>query len=201
MDQIKLIVALGNPGNSYTNTRHNAAWWFMDMLSDELRLNWKDEKRYFAQVSSFNINNIEGNRQEIKLIMPQTFMNLSGKAVGAIANFYRILPNEILVIHDELDLKVGQVKLKQGGGHGGHNGLKDIISALANNKNFYRLRLGIGHPGDKNLVVNYVLNTPPLEERKLIEQTFAPLCDGVRLLLTQGLSKAQNQINAINFTA
>ena len=136
------------------------------------------------------------NGKEIRFLVPTTFMNLSGKAVGALANFYRIKPEEILVLHDELDLPPGSVKLKLGGGHGGHNGLKDIVAALGNNNNFYRLRIGIGHPGHRDLVAGYVLNKPSPSEREALENALDEAANCVELLFKDGIVKATNRLNS-----
>lgn len=132
----------------------------------------------------------------MRLLVPTTFMNLSGKAVGTLANFYRIQPEEILVAHDELDLPPGIVKIKQGGGHGGHNGLKDIISALGNNKNFYRVRIGIGHPGHKDLVAGYVLSKPSPTDQSLIDSAVDEAGRCVEILFKDGIVKATNRLNS-----
>lgn len=165
MSTIKLIVGLGNPGPSYLDTRHNAGQNFVEDLADYYRIPLAADKKFAGLYGQGLIGN-----QVVKLLVPTTFMNRSGQSVGAVCQFYKIAAEDILVAHDELDIPVGTVKLKQGGGHGGHNGLRDIISALANNKNFHRLRLGIGHPGDKSQVSDYVLKKAPPKER---EQTAA----------------------------
>ena len=162
MTAIRLIVGLGNPGRDYARTRHNAGFWWVTQCAEQLHIVLKPESRFFG------IAGRHADGAEINLLLPQTFMNLSGKAVVARARFYKILPEEILVVHDELDLPPGVAKLKQGGSHGGHNGLKDIAAQLGSPQ-FWRLRLGIGHPGQKNEVVNYVLNPPGVDEVDLIE--------------------------------
>ncbi len=134
--------------------------------------------------------------EDVRLLVPTTFMNLSGKAVAAMATFYRINPDEILVAHDELDLPPGVAKFKLGGGHGGHNGLKDIISKLGNNPNFHRLRVGIGHPGDKNKVVGFVLGKPPASEQKLIDDAVDEAARCTEIWLKDGLTKATNRLHA-----
>ncbi len=136
------------------------------------------------------------NGKEVRLLVPTTFMNLSGKAVGALASFYRIKPEEILVIHDELDLPAGVAKLKQGGGHGGHNGLKDIVAQLGNNNNFYRLRIGIGHPGHRDLVAGYVLNKPSPADRDALEKVLDEATDCVEMIFKDGMVKATNRLNS-----
>ena len=164
MQGIQLIVGLGNPGPQYEATRHNAGFWWVDQIAAEhgARLNAEGKFQGIA-------GRLKQGDHEAWLLKPSTFMNASGRAVSAIANFYKIAPQAILVVHDELDLGPGTVKLKKGGGHGGHNGLKDIAAALGT-PDFWRLRLGIGHPGDRNEVVNFVLKPPSRDEMHGIEQ-------------------------------
>ncbi|OGT17405.1 MAG: aminoacyl-tRNA hydrolase [Gallionellales bacterium RIFOXYB12_FULL_54_9] len=164
MDSIRLIVGLGNPGREYETTRHNVGFWWVDELAGSANFSFRTEAKFHGLAARAQLHG-----HEVALLKPQTFMNLSGRAVGALAQFYKILPSEILVVHDELDLQPGIARLKMGGGHGGHNGLKDIIAQLGT-KDFWRLRLGIGHPGDRAEVVNFVLNDPRREERELIEE-------------------------------
>lgn len=164
MNPIRLIVGLGNPGREYETTRHNVGFWWVDELAGREKLNFRAEAKFHGQVTRGQLHG-----QEVCLLKPQTFMNLSGRAVAAVAQFYKIAPAEILVVHDELDLQPGIARLKLGGGHGGHNGLKDIIAQLGS-RDFWRLRLGVGHPGDRAEVVNFVLNDPRREERELIEE-------------------------------
>ncbi|HGO5815364.1 TPA: aminoacyl-tRNA hydrolase [Mannheimia haemolytica] len=190
MSEIKLIVGLANPGSKYEETRHNAGEWLVNELARIYNVSLKEEPKYFGKVAK--INTAQG---EVRLLVPTTFMNLSGKAVGALANFYRIKPEEILVAHDELDLPPGSVKLKKGGGHGGHNGLKDIIAALGNNKEFYRVRIGIGHPGHKDMVAGYVLGKPAPQEKDLINATIDEAGRCVEILLKEGITKAMNRLN------
>ncbi len=166
MTAIKLIVGLGNPGPQYAQTRHNAGAWYLEALARSYSIPLQLETKFFGHVGRGFIDN-----QECRLLIPNTFMNLSGKAVGALATFYRILPDEILVAHDELDIEPGIVKLKKSGGHGGHNGLRDIIQSLANCRDFYRLRIGIGHPGDKSQVHNYVLGKAAQIEQRYIDES------------------------------
>lgn len=191
MSEIKLIVGLGNPGDKYADTRHNAGEWLIDRLARQFNFTLNPENKFFGKTARVVIN---GN--EVRFLVPTTFMNLSGKAISALANFYRIKPEEILVIHDELDLPPGVAKIKQGGGHGGHNGLRDTIAQLANNKNFYRLRLGIGHPGDKNLVAAYVLNKPSPADWQLIDKALDEASTCVEILIKEGITKATNRLNA-----
>lgn len=161
MNGIKLFVGLGNPGEKYENTRHNAGFWWVDQVCAFTNSKLALEPKFFGAVAKLSPT------ADNWLLKPTTFMNASGKAVTALANYYKILPEQILVIHDELDLPAGGVKLKNGGGHGGHNGLKDIVTALGT-ANFWRLRLGIGHPGDRNEVINFVLKAPLKDEMTAI---------------------------------
>ena len=163
MNAIRLIVGLGNPGGEYKATRHNAGFWWVDRLAALKGATLCPEKKFHGLAARLN-----NSGHEFWLLEPQIFMNRSGLSVAALAHFYKIAPGEILVAHDELDLPPGTVRLKQGGGHGGHNGLKDILAHLGA-ADFWRLRLGIGHPGDRNEVVNFVLNAPRREEQEWIE--------------------------------
>jgi len=156
----RLIVGLGNPGGEYADNRHNLGFWFVDRLAQELKIALAPQGKFYGRV---------GRLGDLWLLQPTTFMNRSGQSVLALASFYKILPDEILVVHDELDLPPGTIRLKQGGGNGGHNGLKDIQARLSV-PDFWRLRLGIGHPGERAEVVNYVLKAPRKEEQALIER-------------------------------
>ena len=158
---LRLIVGLGNPGADYAETRHNAGFWFCERLARELGVGWTRESRFNAWAG-------HARNEGLWLLLPQTFMNRSGQSVRALTQFYRIEPAEMLVIHDELDLPPGHMRLKFGGGLGGHNGLKDITAQLGT-QDYWRLRIGIGHPGDKNEVANYVLKPPRREEREDID--------------------------------
>lgn len=160
---VSLIAGLGNPGPKYDQTRHNAGFWFLDEVASRLGVSFRTDGKFFGAVGKAVIAG-----RDVWLLKPDTFMNRSGQAIGALARFYRIAPEAILVAHDELDLEPGTVRLKRGGGHGGHNGLRDTINQLAS-KEFFRLRLGIGHPGHRDLVVDYVLNKPSQEHRRAIE--------------------------------
>lgn len=162
---IELIVGLGNPGAQYEDTRHNAGAWYVERLARRFNESLKQDSKYKGLTGRVRIDG-----QDVRLLIPQTFMNLSGQSVAPLANFFKIPPEKILVAHDELDLDPGVVRLKQGGGHGGHNGLRDIISNLGNNKNFARLRIGIGHPGNAKLVSGFVLNKAPQKEQDFIDQ-------------------------------
>lgn len=191
MKTIKLIVGLANPGLEYAETRHNAGAWYVDKLAERFNQSLKNEPKFFGYTSRINING-----QDIRLLVPTTFMNLSGKAVQSMATFYQINADEILVAHDELDLNPGIAKLKLGGGHGGHNGLKDIINKLGNNANFYRLRIGIGHPGDKSKVVGFVLNKPSKPEQELIDKIINESVQCTEILVKQGMEAAMNKLHS-----
>jgi PTH1 family peptidyl-tRNA hydrolase len=191
VSSIKLIVGLANPGAEYAQTRHNAGAWYVDLLAQRHNQPLKEESKFFGYTARLNL---AGN--DVRLLVPTTFMNLSGKAVAAIATFYRIQPEEILVAHDELDLPPGVAKLKLGGSNGGHNGLKDIQSKLGNTPNFYRLRIGIGHPGDRNKVVGFVLGKPPATEQTLIDDAIDESLRCTEILLQEGMTKAMNRLHA-----
>ena len=171
---IKLFVGLGNPGDQYAATRHNAGFWFIDAIAAQTNSKLALDTKMFGIVGKFDADKW--------LLKPTTFMNNSGKAVAALANYYKILPSEILVAHDELDLPTGSAKLKFGGGHGGHNGLRDIHAALGT-ADYWRLRLGIDHPGDKNEVVNYVLKPPTKAESDALQASIHAACGVVDLLI------------------
>ncbi|MBM3115879.1 aminoacyl-tRNA hydrolase [Jeongeupia naejangsanensis] len=163
MSSIKLIVGLGNPGAEYAATRHNAGFWWVDQLARDAGISLRHDVKFHGLAGRARLDG-----REVWLLEPQTYMNKSGLSVVALAQFYKILPNEILVVHDELDLPAGQIKLKQGGGHGGHNGLRDIQAHLSTPA-FWRLRVGVGHPGNRNEVVNFVLKPPRKEEQDAID--------------------------------
>jgi PTH1 family peptidyl-tRNA hydrolase len=160
---IRLIVGLGNPGADYVETRHNAGFWLIDLIAADRSLSFRFEKRYNAEDCKFKA---EG--KDIYLLKPQAFMNRSGQSVAALARYYKIKPEQILVLHDELDLPPGTNRIKQAGGHGGHNGLRDIVNHLGS-REFFRVRVGIGHPGDASQVVNYVLHKPSVADLNAIE--------------------------------
>lgn len=159
---LRLVVGLGNPGQKYERTRHNAGFWWVERLARELRAELRPERKFHGHAARIS------SPHDCWLLLPQTFMNLSGQAVEALATFYKIAPEEILVVHDELDLLPGVAKLKLGGGVAGHNGLKDISARLG--PNFWRMRLGIGHPGQRDMVIDYVLRAPSQAEAELISQ-------------------------------
>jgi len=166
LNAIKLLVGLGNPGEKYTATRHNAGFWWIDQLAAATISKLTVDAKLYGCAGKLNRASLNAG-DDVWLLKPTTFMNASGKAVAALAKYYKILPGQILVIHDELDLPPGTAKLKKGGGHGGHNGLKDISAALGT-PDFWRLRLGIGHPGERSEVINFVLKAPTKDEQNLI---------------------------------
>jgi PTH1 family peptidyl-tRNA hydrolase len=187
---IRLLVGLGNPGPEYEATRHNAGFWFIDAVARELRTSLAPERSYFGLVA--RVNRPSG---PVWLLEPMTFMNLSGKSVAALARFFKIAPDEILVAHDELDLLPGQVKMKLGGSHAGHNGLKDIQAQLGS-ADFWRLRLGIGHPGVRAEVVNYVLRKPMAEHREAIEKCIEQSISALDLLFEGDMDRALMKVHA-----
>ncbi len=171
---VQLIVGLGNPGQQYEQTRHNAGADFVLALSKHCGITLKSESKFFGATGRATLDG-----HDVRMLLPDTYMNRSGKAVAAMAGFYQIPPEAILIAHDELDLAPGVARLKLGGGHGGHNGLRDTIQALGNNRNFARLRIGIGHPGSASEVVNFVLRKAPQSEQQLIDQS---IDDAVRVM-------------------
>jgi len=191
MHKIKLFVGLGNPGEQYLETRHNVGFWWIDFIGQNHKLSLKNSKKYFGEFSKHNEDG------EVFFLKPSTFMNDSGKSVQALAKFYKIEPEEILVIHDELDIQPGTAKLKLGGGHGGHNGLKSIQTSLGSN-NFWRLRIGIGHPGDKSKVIGYVLNKPPKIEMQLIQESIINSYKVFSYIMLGQFEKAMLNLHSVN---
>lgn len=183
------IVGLGNPGPEYERTRHNAGFWFADAVAERWRGSFRTESKFFGQLARVRI---EGS--EVLLLKPSTFMNRSGQAVQALMQFYKLAPADLLVAHDELDLPAGQMRLKLGGGHGGHNGLRDIHRPLGDG--YRRLRIGIGHPGDKNLVLNYVLGRPSKADEEAIHQGLERASDALPVWLGQSWDKALQQLHS-----
>ena len=181
---IKLFVGLGNPGPDYEATRHNAGFWWIDALARELKVNLVPERSYYGLAGRTSVNG-----QSVWLLQPQTFMNLSGKSVASLARFFKIQPEEILVVHDELDLPPGQVKLKRGGSHAGPNGLRDIPAQLGAPA-YLRLRVGSRHPGEKSEVANWVLKKPAPDQRTLIEDSIAHSLKAHTAMLAGDMDKA-----------
>jgi len=189
LPMIKLFAGLGNPGPQYEDTRHNAGFWWIDALARELRVVLAAERAFHGLVARASHVG-----QPVWLLQPHTFMNLSGKSVAALARFYKIAPQEILIIHDELDFAPGQVKLKRGGSHGGHNGLRDIHTQLGSS-DYWRLRIGIGHPGNKADVLGWVLHKPALDQRRLIEGSITHSLQALPALLGADMDKAVQLIH------
>ena len=189
MHSLKLIAGLGNPGRKHEKNRHNVGFWFVSRLAGAQRTELKSVAKYHGLLGK-----LARASGELWLLLPQTYMNLSGKSVGTLARFYKIQPQEILVVHDELDFPPGTAKLKLGGGVAGHNGLKDIAAQLGTH-GFWRLRIGIGHPGDKNVVADYVLTSPPAAERELIETALARCMEISGLLLDGDMEAAMLRLH------
>jgi PTH1 family peptidyl-tRNA hydrolase len=194
-EPIRLIVGLGNPGPDYERTRHNAGFWLLDQLADDLRAPFAADKAFFGHVGK-----ARHDGQPVLLLKPMTYMNRSGQSVSALARFYKLVPEQVLVIHDELDLLPGQAKIKQGGSHAGHNGLKDIQSALGSPQ-FWRLRLGIGHPRSLGLaqqVIDFVLHQPRREEQDKIDDTLTRSRAVIPALLKGEFEQAMQQLHSGN---
>lgn len=186
---IKLFVGLGNPGPEYAHTRHNAGFWWTEALARECKITLIPERSYFGLAGR---GTVQGHT--IWILQPQTFMNLSGKSVAALARFFKIQPQEILVVHDELDFAPGQVKLKRGGSHGGHNGLRDIHNQLGS-ADYWRLRIGIGHPGNREAVTGWVLKKPPTDQLQAIEDSVAHSLKAWPLLVQGHMDRATASIH------
>ncbi|MEE2729305.1 MAG: aminoacyl-tRNA hydrolase [Pseudomonadota bacterium] len=193
-DGIDLIVGLGNPGRQYEDTRHNAGAWFVARLAHQHNVSLANDTKYNALTGRASIHG-----HDVRFLIPTTYMNVSGQAVAPFASFFKIPPERILVAHDELDLPPGVAKLKQGGGHGGHNGLRDIISKLGNNKDFARLRIGIGHPGSADQVSGFVLGKAPAKEQQFIDDAIDEALRVMPDLLSGNANKAMNRLHS--FTA
>ncbi len=176
---IQLIVGLGNPGPSYKDTRHNVGEWFLEALCQQFRLSLKTESKFHARHTKWTFGG-----KDFHLLIPTTFMNHSGQAVGLFSKYYQIPPEAILVVHDELDFKAGEFRFKIDGGHGGHNGLRDIIHHL-NSRSFHRIRFGIGHPGNKDIVADYVLSDPSQEDKQLIKTAIQAAIPALQKWLTE----------------
>jgi len=191
MSAVQLVVGLGNPGAEYQGTRHNAGAEFVERLAQQQNCRLTANKKYFGFYGSF----VHQGR-DIRLLIPTTYMNRSGQAVAALAGFFQIAPEAILVAHDELDLPPGTTRLKAGGGHGGHNGLRDIIQSLGKRNDFLRLRLGIGHPGQASEVTPFVLGRAPRSEQQLLEQAIDSALDILPAVLEGKLSAAMQSLHS-----
>ena len=190
MSAVQLIVGLGNPGAEYEQTRHNAGFWFVDALARAAGCALRGEARFHADVARCTLHG-----HDCRLQKPTTFMNRSGQAVAALAKFLRIPPGESLVVHDELDLPPGTARLKKGGGHGGHNGLRDLIAHLGT-QDFLRLRLGVGHPGDRSQVVDYVLHRPSREDHELINAAMQRALEVMPLAIAGEFERAMHRLHS-----
>ena len=187
---IRLIVGLGNPGRDYQNTRHNAGFWLLDQIAKSYAVDLTITGKFFGELGKFSHKN-----HDVFLLKPSTFMNLSGKSVLAVANFYKISLSEILVVHDELDFLPGTVKVKFAGGSGGHNGLRDIERVMG--RDYWRVRVGIGHPGDKNAVHDYVLKKPPLDDKIAIDSTLDKVLENMKFILDGDFANALKNIHTV----
>jgi peptidyl-tRNA hydrolase, PTH1 family len=186
---LRIIVGLGNPGPEHQVTRHNAGFWFVDLLARRHGAEFRDYRKYSGEAARVNISG-----QDLVLLKPTTYMNRSGLAVRQLCDFYKVATDEVLVAHDELDLPVGTVRLKSGGGHGGHNGLRDTIAHIG--ESFWRLRLGVGHPGNKTEVIDYVLTRAPRAEEDLIFEAVNMAADCMPLLIEQGAERAMTKLHS-----
>ena len=188
---LKLVVGLGNPGREYARARHNAGWWFVDELAARFGGSWRHDAREHTELARIDVAGTQ-----LWLLKPTAFMNRSGAPVAAVAKFYGIEPGEILVAHDDIDLPPGVARLKHGGGHGGHNGVRDVIAHLG--ADFWRLRLGVGHPGSKDLVLDAVLDRPTQAEQQAIDEALSRALEIMPELLRSGVQKAMHSLHSRN---
>jgi PTH1 family peptidyl-tRNA hydrolase len=189
--QLKLIAGLGNPGAEYARTRHNAGFWLVDELARRHGGTFRSEGKHQAELARIRIGG-----EELWLVKPMTFMNRSGGPLSSVLGFYKLTPAHMLVAHDEIDLPSGTIRLKEAGGHGGHNGLRDIIAAQGDD--FWRLRIGVGHPGTKHEVVDFVLTHAGKDEQRAIDETIADGADAIEEMLRSGAQIAMNKLHARN---
>ena len=194
MSTVSAIIGLRNPGAQYADTRHNAGAWMVELLAKQAGISLRSERKFLGDYAK-----IELDGHTVHLLLPSTFMNCSGQSVSLLTKFFKLSPEQLLVAHDELDIPPGQARFKQGGGHGGHNGLRDIISALGNNRSFHRLRIGIGHPGDASRVVNYVLGSPGKSDWVAIDSAIEAAVEALPLALSEDWAKAMNRLHAVRF--
>jgi PTH1 family peptidyl-tRNA hydrolase len=188
---LKIVAGLGNPGPEHLLTRHNAGFWFVDALAARLDAKFRSHTRFQGEISRVQID-----ANEVTLLKPTTYMNRSGLSVRALSDYMKVPPEQILIVHDELDLPVGEARFKLGGGHGGHNGLRDLVTHLG--ANFWRLRLGVGHPGDKSLVIDYVLHRAPKAEEEMIVAGVGQALDALPLFMSQGPERAMQSLHTGN---
>jgi PTH1 family peptidyl-tRNA hydrolase len=186
---LKIIVGLGNPGPEHLLTRHNAGFWFVDALAAKLGARFRSHTKFQGEICKLTVGG-----DEITLLKPTTYMNRSGLSIRALTDYQKVQPVQIMVVHDELDLPVGEARFKQGGGHGGHNGLRDTITHIG--PEFWRLRLGIGHPGDKSQVIDYVLRRAPKIEEDKIVAAVAKAVDAIDTFIDKGAERAMNELHS-----
>lgn len=186
---ISLIVGLGNPGRDYEGTRHNAGFWFVERIAAAQGVRFQLEPKFFGELCRLRLHG-----QDVRLLKPTTFMNHSGRSIAAVSRYFGIAPSRLLVAYDELDLPPGQIRLKTGGGHAGHNGMRDTLSALGS-RDFWRLRLGIGHPGQKEAVVGYVLSRPSQADAVAIERGFDQVLAVLDMVVSGHFQRAMNQLH------
>lgn len=189
MHAITVIAGLGNPGEKYADTRHNAGFWFVDELARRHSGVFRYERRHDVDACRIRIDD-----HEVWLVKPLSYMNESGGPLRSFLDYYRLKPVELLIAHDEIDLAIAEVRIKKSGGHGGHNGLRDSIACLG--KDFVRLRIGVGHPGHKDQVVSYVLKRASAKEQSLLDETIQKAADVAPLLIKRGVDRAMNKLNA-----
>jgi len=187
---LALVVGLGNPGDRYAQTRHNAGFWFVDELARRHGGSFRADKKFHGELARISVAG-----RDCLLLKPMLFMNRSGLSVASVANFYRLVPAAVMIAHDEIDLPPGTLRIKQGGGHGGHNGLRDILPALGS-PDFWRLRIGVGHPGHRDQVVNYVLARAGAAEQRLLDEAINDAVDAFPLLLAGEIGKAQQTLHS-----
>ncbi|HLS80476.1 MAG TPA: aminoacyl-tRNA hydrolase [Steroidobacter sp.] len=185
---LKIIVGLGNPGPEHLLTRHNAGFWFVDALAQHLGARFRSHAKFHGEFCRVQLGDAD-----LTLLKPMTYMNRSGLAVRALSDYLKTSPQEVLVAHDELDLPVGEARFKLGGGHGGHNGLRDVITYVG--PDFWRLRLGVGHPGDRSEVIDYVLRRAPREEEEAIMEAVRKALDALPVFLNEGAERAMNGLH------
>ncbi len=186
----QLIVGLGNPGREYEETRHNAGFWFIDQIAARAGVSLKPETRFFGQVAKARVGG-----QMVYLLKPTEFMNLSGKSIAPLVRFYKLDPSKMLVVHDELDLEPGIIRLKKGGGAGGHNGLRDTIARLGV-KDFWRLRVGVGHPGHKSAVSGYVLKRAPSDQQRLMDEALELAASNIDRIVAGDINEATKTLHS-----
>ena len=193
MSKLSLIVGLGNPGSEYAQTRHNAGFWFVEQLADRYGISLKADPKFHGYSGR---GHIDGH--EVRLLLPNTFMNRSGQSVVPFAKFFQIAPQHLLIAHDELDMPAGAIRLKTGGGHGGHNGLRDIVPHMGSD--FHRLRIGIGHPGHRDRVTGHVLGKAPRAEQDVLDQAIDEALRLTPMMVSGDVPRAMNQLNSFKIT-